>query len=276
MPTDEVDFVLNCYEKTYRKVLTREFMDEIVGSQSFPFTAVTVLVNNVSDRSHAEDLRAALLGSGSVVTRVEFVADHVERALHRCGLKPSSIRRLPHFTDCVLVACTLPGAPWLCYWDADARLQRPQDWISPVLAEMVADPRHLIGNPDTSTPGLAEAEAHEVRADFAVGFGVSDHAFLARRADVGQPIYRRIAPASWRYPLAAVEPVWEQRVDAYMRWQGRTRLTRLGVRLDHVGDVGTNYPSAGPREGVRGRAFRRLGPLAGRVSAHPVMRAWPE
>lgn len=250
-------------------------MDQVVASQRFTFSEVTVLVNNVIDRSRAEVLARRLLDSGSVVTRVEFVSDHLPLALRQCGLSRRDMRRLPHFTDCLLVACTLPGPPWVCYWDADARLSNPSDWISPVLAEMRADPRHMIGNPDNWHSGLSEAEAMTVHGGIAVGYGVSDVALLGRRAELGRRIYKYIAPASWRYPLSAIAPVWEQRVDAYMRRNQRTRVTALGSRIEHRGEVGTNYPRTGPRERLRGGVLRRVRVLSDRVSSHPAMRAWP-
>ncbi|WP_143447905.1 hypothetical protein [Kineosporia sp. R_H_3] len=270
-----VDFVVNCYERTYREVLAPGYVSGLAEAQRFPFASVTVLVNNVDDRADAE-ARAKELGEADPgVSRVEFVADHLLAALAVTGLRARHLEPLGHFTDCGLVAATLPGPEWLCYWDADARLREPADWLTPTLAAMDADPRHGVGNPNNWHPGLAEREALIVDGDVAVGYGFSDVAFLARRADLARPVYRKVSPASWRYPLAHVEPVFEQRVDAWMRRERRTRVTYLPAVVEHLGEAGGNYPAGGVRERVRRAAFRRAGRAAAAVSSHPAARAWP-
>jgi hypothetical protein len=274
--TNDVDFVINCYERTYRQVLRPGFVAELAASQKFEFASVTVLINNVLDYHEANRLRLELLASDQPPTRVEFVKDHLEEALTATGLRPRHLRRLPHFTDCCLVAAVLPGPTWFCYWDTDARLREPTDWITPVIDYMNSHPSHGIGNPNNWHAGLAEREAIHREGDFVIGYGFSDVAFLARRADLARPIYRKLAPASWRFTLSHIEPVFEQRIDAWMRRQGRTRVTYLPATIDHVTDAGTNYPQTlNLRERIRRAAFRRSVPLAARLSRHPTCRNLP-
>jgi len=239
-----VDLVVNCYERTYRNVLELGYVHALVDSQRFDFASVTVTINNVADRWDAER-RAARLRLDPTISRVEWVADHLPKAMKVTGMRRRDMDRLPHFTDCGLVAATLPGPDWVCYWDADARLREPHDWITPTLNRMTSEPRAAVGNPNNWHPGLAEREALRVDGDFAVGYGFSDVAFLARRADLARKIYHRVwrCPASWRYPLAHVEPVFEQRVDAWMRTAGRLRVTYLPAVYEHVAPVGVNYPT---------------------------------
>lgn len=268
-----MDFVVNCYERTYRDVLAPGFVKGLVGQQRRHFDAVTVLINNVDDRPAAEKLGAALLERGEA-TRVEFVADHLSSALQRCGLSRRSIRRLPHFTDCCLVAVCLDGPEWLVYWDADAALQQPADWVTPTLSYMREHADVAIGNPNNWHPGLSEQEALHIDGQMAVGYGFSDVAFLARRADLAAPIYRKVAPASWRYPLAPVEAIFEQRVDAWMRRSGARRVTFLPVTVTHPPEVGRNYPRLGLRARARAKSLRSVARLASALSSHPALRAW--
>jgi hypothetical protein len=271
-----VELVVNCYERTYREVLAAGFMSRLVDDQLHEFAVVTVLVNNVADRADALARAQQILDSDSPVTRVEFVADHLAAALRRTGLRAGQLKRLPHFTDCCLVAVTLDGPDWIVYWDSDARLERPADWISPTLSRLSRDPSLVIGNPDNWHVGLARREALVVDDEFAIGFGFSDVAFLARRSVLAAPIYRHVAPASWRYPLAHIEPIFEQRVDAWMRRTGKQRATFLGVGITHAGEVGTNYPATGLRARSRAALFRRAGRLLSAVSTHPAVTAWPK
>jgi hypothetical protein len=270
----EVDFVVNCYERTYRTVLEPGYVSELATSQRFAFSSITILVNNVSDPHDVAARREALLASDPAVSRVELVSDLLPAALRASGLTERRLGRLPHFTDCVLAAVTMPGPDWVVYWDADARLRQPHDWITPTLQRM-DDDSLVIGNPNNWHDGLAVREAVSVDGPFAVGFGFSDVVFLARRRDLARPIYRKVSPASWRYPLAHVEPIFEQRIDAWMRRSGKLRVTYLPAVVTHPDTVGINYPDAGLRERVRARTQRRLASMAARVSAHPAMRPWP-
>lgn len=270
----DVDFVINCYERTYRDVLQPGFMAARVAEQRFSFASVTVLVNNVNDdRGDAERLAKELLAADPVVSRVEFVEDHIAAAFAKTGLSARRIRRLPHFTDCCLVALTLPGPDWLVYWDADGRLREAADWISPMIAYMEHHPEIAVGNPNNWHEGLAEREALEVDGDVAVGYGFSDVAFLVRRSEFARPIYRKICPASWRYPLAHVEAIFEQRADAYMRRTGQTRATYLPVVVTHEAEAGVNYPAGGLRERARRKALT-LADRALSQASHPAVRAW--
>lgn len=146
----DVDFVINCYERTYRDVLNPGFMAARVAEQSREFSAVTVLINNVDDRADAER-RAKLLLRTDEATRVEFVADHLDAAFRKTRVRPGNIRRLPHFTDCCLVAVTLGGPDWIVYWDADARLRDRCDWVTPTLEYMQSIQAWLSATPTTGT-----------------------------------------------------------------------------------------------------------------------------
>jgi hypothetical protein len=268
-----VDFVVNCYERTYREVLTPGWFNTVAEQHLYPFSRRVLLVNNTNNPEHARNLADERRADGEI-DAWHFVADLLPAALHRTGLTMNRLRRLPHFSDCCLAAVSLDGPEWLLYWDTDARLIEPHDWITPTIAYMRERDDIAVGNPNNWHHGLAQREATEMDGDFAVGYGFSDHGFLVRRKEWAAPIYRRISPASWRYPLSATEPIFEQRADAYMRRTGRKRATYLGAQYTHSNVGGINYPRQGIRERLRGAAQSRLGTLAA-ASTHPAMRAWP-
>src|SRR5664279_5375880 len=263
MDVTRVDFVVNCYERTYRHVLEPGFIRRLASQQGYPFSCVTALINNVNERWDAERM-AALCD----VDRVVFVVDEIEQAMKRTGVSDRSLRRLRHFSDCCLVAVTLDGPDWLVYWDADAELSEQMDWVAPCISYASSHLDIAIFNPNNWHVGLAEWEALNIDGLFAIGFGFSDVVFLARRSELGRRVYGYIAPASWRYPLAHIEAIFEQRVDAYMRRRKRLRATYLPASVTHPAEVGLNYPLASRRERVRRRLLLYLGRVASKVN-HP-------
>jgi hypothetical protein len=254
---DAVDLVINTFERTFRQTLQPGVVAAVAQSNCRPFARRVVLVNNVDDRGHATRLAERLRRSGEI-DDFHFVADRLEEALARTGLTRPLLQPLLHYSDAPLVAATLSGSPWLLYWDAEARLLEPCDWISPALELMRRDERVTVANPawepadaTGKRPGV-EREAIETRERFAVGDGFSDQLFLARRADLAAPIYRQRCISLIAYPAAHKAHVFEARLAAHMRHHGRLRATCLdaGYAIDGSGG-GSSYPPQGVRETLR-------------------------
>ena len=148
-----VDLVVNCFERSYRRVLAPGFFAEIAAQTGFPFAARTVLINNVDDVADARERAQALVTAGEV-DRYVFVADALPRALAVTGLRERDLGRLAHYTDCAISAVSLEGPEWIAYWDDEVRLERPVDWISPSLELMADDRRVLVANPNWQAPNL--------------------------------------------------------------------------------------------------------------------------
>lgn len=268
------DFVISCFERTYRDVLSPGYVAELVESQRFQFSDVIVLINNVDNPLEARELAGHLLVKDRVVTQVLEVSGVLDDALKAVQLTRGSIGRIPHYSDHCLATMVVGDAEWITHWDADARLRQSIDWISPLIDEMDKDQALVVGNPNNSYPGLAEREADEVRGDVAVGYGFSDQVFLMRRGALTgrRPLNRTWrCPASWRYPLAETQPIFEQRVDAWMRTTGRKRATFLPAVYDHGGPVGSQYPSLPLRSRAR-RKFFHLATPAFQAINHPTTR----
>jgi hypothetical protein len=180
-----------------------------------------------------------LLASGEITAQY-YVEDLLETTLAKAGLPLDQIQRTVHYTDCSLVAIFAPGSPYLLYNDADVFLEAPCDWISPSVKLMEEDERIAVANPDWHHSSLA-TEAREYKDGFGIGYGFSDQLYLIRRSEFARPIYGHTACISWRYPFSHIAPIFEQRVDAYMRCRRRMRATYRGATYLHTAEEGSTY-----------------------------------
>jgi hypothetical protein len=252
-----VDLVINTFERTYRRTLAPGAIAEIAAANRHPFARRTVLVNNVNDLDAAARLAGRRLEQGEI-DEFHFVADRLELALAATGLTRSDLEPLLHYSDAPLVAATLPGSDTLLYWDADARLLEPRDWVTPALALINRDRRVIAANPSWEPAGAdgrragVEREALELRDGFALGDGFSDQVFLARRAELSAPIYGQRCISRIAYPGAHKAHVFEARVAAYTRHHARLRATSLDATyaIDEEGGE-SSYPPRGALETLR-------------------------
>jgi hypothetical protein len=247
----DVDLCVNCYERTYRAVLTPGFFPSLASEHGGQFSRRTVIVNNVDDRREVETRARELMDAGELDSCF-FVEDHIEHALQVTGLKLADIARAPYFTDWGIVLVTVPGPDWVVHCDPEVRMQEPRDWVTPSIELMDAEPRLMIANPRWYAPTprhdtLARTTV-ETNGDFAIGRGFSDQLFLGRRSELGAPIYRQRCMASRRYPMANVSRSFEARIDAWMRHHDRLRANYLEAMYIHPDEIGGGYPSRQPME----------------------------
>ena len=235
-----VDLLINCYERTYREVLTAERFAAAQADNVAPIARRTALVNNVLDRADAQARADALIAEGGL-DAVFFVEDHLDDALARTGLTREDLGPVPYFTDWALVAACLPGPEWLLHWDAEVRLRAPLDWVTPAIALMERDARVLIANPNWPDPTL-DSHTLEEAGPFALGHGFSDQVFLARRSELARPIYRDRTLARLRYPVAHLGDIFEARIDSHLRRSGRLRATHREATYEHPVEMGMAYP----------------------------------
>ncbi len=250
----EVDLVVNTFERTYRRALEPDAFAAVWQANRYRFARRVVLINNIADPADATR-RAQRLLDERAIEAFYFVKDRLEQALHMTGLRRRELEPLLHYSDGPLVAATLPGSPWLLYWDPEARLATPVDWITPALQLMKRDEHLMIANPswelpdgEGRRPGV-EREAVEQREGFAIGHGFSDQVFLASRAALAAPIYQQRCIRHITYPAAHKAHVFEARLGAYMRHHARLRATSLTA--SYVTDSpagGSSYPPTGLRE----------------------------
>jgi hypothetical protein len=263
----EVDLVVVCFERTYRRVLAPGFFAAIAQDNRRGTAVRTALVNNVEDRADAEALAEALIAAGEI-DRVVFVADRLRGALAQTGLTLEDLGAVPYFTDWALVAVTLDGPDFVLLWDADVRLREPCDWLTPSLALMGRDPRVLIANPNWEYPNL-DAFTFEVDGDHHLGHGCSDQVLLGRRSELGRPIYGARSLARLRYPVAHLGHIFEARIDAHLRVSGRLRATYAPAVYLHGEEMGGSYPSQSLRLRLAAERNRMLIRLLRRLPWRP-------
>jgi hypothetical protein len=256
-----VDLVVNVFERTYRRAMEPGALSAVAQAQRHPFARRVLLVNNVADRADAEQRAQGLIEEGEI-DELHFVAEHIEHALRATGLRRRELEPLLHYSDGPLVAATLPGSPWLLYWDPEARLVPAHDWITPALELMRQDPRVMVANPSWEEPDAdgrrpeVEREAIDMREGFAVGHGFSDQVFLAPRSRLAAPIYSQRCIASITYPGAHKARVFEARVAAHMRHHGGLRATSLEASYVTEAPTGSSsYPPSGVAESARYVAY---------------------
>ncbi|MDD5564797.1 MAG: hypothetical protein PHQ91_13870 [Thermoanaerobaculaceae bacterium] len=249
MAEAEIDLVVNAFERTYRETLTPGVFPRIEEENRRRFARKVVLINNVADPADARSRAESLVGRGEI-DAFFFVADRLERALRTCSLTRAELGRIPHYSDCALVAVTLEGSPFLLYWDAEVHLDRPCNWVDPAAGLMEADRRVFAANP-TSWRREVDWSTFDHTGPFALGYGFSDAVFLGRRADFSRPIYRDRCLISLRYPLSHIAADFEQRVDAHMRRHRLLRATHTGVVYRHPESEGGGYPKPTLLEALR-------------------------
>jgi hypothetical protein len=255
--SDAVELVMNVFERTYRRALEPSVVREIRESNRRPFDRCVVLISNVEDRDDAVTRARALVEAG-YIDAFELVEEHIDRALEIVGLGRDDLEPLLHYSAYLLVAVTLPGSPWVLYWDPEAHLTEPTDWVSPALELMARDPRIMIANPSWEAPDRAgrrpsvERETIAVRDGFALGPGASDQVFLASRAALAAPIYRQRCIARLVHPAAHRAHVFEARLGAHMRHHGRLRATSLeATYITDTSQGESTYRPTGALEALR-------------------------
>ena len=265
-----IDLAINCYERTYRKVLSPGFFKAIERQNKQVFRKVAI-INNVNDRSDAESRAHDLLKAKEIDTYY-FVADHIASALKTVGLNVQDLKPIPHFIDWALVIATIPGSEWILHWDAEIKLEHQEDWITPARELMEKEPGIFTANPNWKQQTL-EQETRYTLGDFAIGYGFSDQLFLTRRKDLNAPIYNYFCPISLRYPLAHLGSTFEKRIDAYMRNKGRTRATYKKLRYLHPENEGVMHPPANAIEKAKIRSIKIALKLLSTIPIyHPMLK----
>lgn len=252
----DVDLVVNVWERTAREVLQPAWFQRLEDSLRHQFSHKILLINNLGREEYRLRELWNLSGAGQV-DEVVSVADRLPSVLDIVGLSASDLEPLSHYSDCALVGCCVPRSPWFLYWDPFCEVVKEDEWILPAVYAMEASPEYLVANPSWWGFDAADRVASTAESrDWYVSYGFSDTVFLARRDDFAKPIYREWHLASLRYPFAHIGPIFEQRVDSYMRTTFRKRLTHKHSMYRHrPEEMGASHPR---RISAMRRARRRM------------------
>lgn len=230
-PTVTVGFETKVWEEDWSLLLTGGRLERMIELCDFPFADRAVVINNVDD-SAAVRRAADILVARGVLTRWADVTDHAEAALSCMHLSASALEQGYTYSVAELVGLFTARTDYLVHFSGDSILQSAVDWITPSIRALRADPVFAVANPVWGPSafggaiGFADAagEAIAETPDFFIGYGFSDQCYLV---DVGRfrgDIYRHDHYTGNRYPSYG-GPLFEKRVDAWMRTTGRLRLT---------------------------------------------------
>lgn len=266
MSGPRVEFVMNCFERNLDVVTAPGYLAGAVAQQEHLFALRTLLINNVSNRSAAEQLAIACVARGEV-DRYFFVEDRIDEALRLSKLSRADFGRYLHWSDCCLVALYLDGPESVCYVDGDLSLDGDGDWVSLGLAAFARDARLAVANPNwRSIDGHTSVarEADEAGDGYFIGYGFSDQFFLCRKASFRGRLKPRFvplvmsSPASARYPglqLPRHSTLFlEQILDQYMRRRGLMRITFTQREFRQIAI--SSYPPTGVAERLMARVHR--------------------
>jgi hypothetical protein len=274
-PTVPVDLVVNCYERTYRRVLAEGFFDAIADQNRVEFAGRYAVINNVVDTADARAMAERLVASGEIDGFV-FVHERIDAALRQTGLRRRQLGARPYFVDYALVMAITGTSPFVLGWDAEVELDRPADWITPALGLLDGRPDVFSAAPRWPSRGFdtLDEESISIDAPWRMTWSFGDQMWLARRAELASPIYRRFAPATLaRTPLHPFS--FEARIESYQRSRRRFRDVHEGVRYHHNDLEGVIHRLGGPTPAERtsavlSRGTRRI--LHAVKSQHPSLR----
>ena len=237
-----VDLVLNCYEKTYKKLLRQEYINSIVVQNSFEFTNVIVIVSNVDDRGVLEEILSNLQSSNTI-TKYYFVDDYLNETLKKLGISMESLGKIKHYSTWAFVMAEVVKSEFFVHWDTDISLSQSVDWITPSIKLFDKVSNLFITNPNwDNQEDQVKAESCESDDDFYYGYGISDQLFMGKSGDFKGSIYNEKHIYSLRYPMSHIAPIYEMRIDSYMRNHKKIRATYRGVSYHHPLEKTAIYP----------------------------------
>lgn len=276
----KVDLIVNCYERTYREVASPGFFPALEEQVTGRFDARYLLINNVDDPADAVGRADQLRRSGEI-DDFAFVADLLPHALKVTGMTERSLGQLRYLVDYGLAMTVFGDSPYFVGWDAEVRLGKAFDWVTPGVEMLEREQRVFSVNPDWPTRGQPEStmrmESFAAVGPYQLNYGFCDQLFLVRRDAVAAPIFKKIAPVVWTMRSESPRS-FEARVEAYQRRSRRVRATDSRVRYSH-----NDLPHPAQRSGhltgrryftYRGLRFtNRL--LWDKLPAGPSLRALP-
>ncbi len=234
------DLIFNCYEKTYKEVLNKEFIEWVVVQNQFSFSNIFVVINNVQDKKTVKSI-AENFKKKWIISNYFRVEDHLKTALKKCNLTRLDIRKLTHYIDWGLVCNEIAESEYFVHWDSDVYLENSGNRIEPCMQEMEKNKKILISNPFWTWHHKGNFWSKKTE-DFYYTYGFSDQIYLARKKDLLQDIYKYDHIYTSRFPLYPIAKTFEARIDAYSRKTDRIRLLYRNISYIHEIWKGSPYP----------------------------------
>lgn len=236
LPT--VDIVFNCYERTYSHVLTEQFIIKTVNDNHFEFNNVFVVINNVENHLEVENI-AQNLKNRKIIDDFFFVKDYIDEVLSIVKLKMKYLGRIHYYTDWALIISHIAKSDYVLHWDANLKLIKSGDWITPSLKEFEKNPQIFTAALYTDIHDEAEELTYEKNNQFFIDFFFSDQLFLVKRKTLLKPIYKYRHICQFIYPQVHIAPTFESMLGGFMFRNNRIRI--LYKKCTYVHEFGGLY-----------------------------------
>jgi len=237
-----VDLIINCYEKTQKKVLDKESIHNVLKQNKYKFKNIFILINNVKDKNAVID-KASKLKTQKIINDYFFVEDYIDKVLKVVKLRKEDLEPIPHYTDWALVAAYVCKSEYLLHWDPDIYLEKPIDWITQSLNELKKNINFFCASPLwKQEENVIRRECYKENSIFIYNDDFSDQIFLVKKENILKPIYKYWHIYSLRFPLAYLGSTFERRIDSFVKETNRTRLIFKKAIYIHPQESGTPYP----------------------------------
>jgi len=237
----QVDLIINCYEKTYERVIKKEFIQKILDQNEFSFKNIFVVINNVKNKELVENI-AVKLKKDWFISDFFGVEDYLNKALKECNLIKKDILDLVNYTNRALVCGYIAKSEYFVHRDPDLYLENFTDWITPCIQEMEKNENILIANPLRKWYKDEKKFWFQESNDFYYSYWFSDQLYLAKKNNLLKDIYKYDHIYTSRFPLYPIGKTFEARIDAYMRKKNKIRLVYKKTIYVHQLWKGTPYP----------------------------------
>lgn len=229
-----VAFATTCWEKDWRIVLERSYLEKMIFFHRYPFSEVILIINNVENA--AQVYEKAL--EQNVFTKIVFSQAIEEKVFSFFSLEKGDFRM---GEDATMYENVTPSwiyynalgplsalfaleSDYLLYVTGDVWLEEPLSWIDRALSIMERSSTVKVANLTwNGRYDEAKKEAYrKSRHFFFSKKGFSDQMFLVKREDFQKPIYSEIREDSQHFPRG---DVFEKRVYSYLLNRGFERIT---------------------------------------------------
>lgn len=218
--TNTVTLSINIFERTKDKIFKKGFFKNIEKKFNYKFDDIHVIINNVDNRGLIEKKVQNLKEKG-IITDFYFVEDYIDKALISFGIDYDVLGKIPHYSDFLYVSIFVTKTKFLFHFDSDNVILKSGNFVNDSVillnsnkSVMCTAPKYLKFYP--------EQNAITENDNFYFCYLFGDQIFFIRKEDFSKNIYNYKCMYPFvAYPLSHVFPIFEQRVNSYMRCNNR-------------------------------------------------------
>lgn len=235
-----IQFDTKVWENDYRLILSKGHLEKLANLISIPTSNIRILINNVVSRRHVNLLAQRAKKSG-LIGDFFFVDELAPDVLKHFDLKKDALGSGYRYSICELAGLYLSKKPYILHLSGDSL---PAANIDPSFFELSAElfkrnekvrVTNLMWN-ESLYEHISQSTSEDSDFWYSEG-GFSDQMYFVKSDHFKERIFKFIHPDSGRYPSAA-GPLFEKRVDSWMRVNGYLRATFKHNAYRH-----TNFPT---------------------------------